>query len=480
MVAIVTVDPPVPLGPEIEAPARPLRSDGRPDLERPQRYDSDLLTPFPDHPVPAGARATTVPSRYYPQMPLSERNRRWQRLRTKMILEGVDALVFLGNDTYWDMGNANIRYVFGTAAKMGTVGLFLLDQDPVIYNAVPHMSQPFHPQASLQDWVNDIRIYRGPREVAGEIIDRGLATGRIGLVTFSSTIQPRTLLKTDYDAYTALLPNVEFVSFDAHLQELRVVKSEAEIDFMRQAGRIARSVLDSLVEGAVAGRSEAAVFADMVRTSIASGGEPNIFQLFTSGPVEHPDDEIWHMLHGADQPMSPTMRPLDDGDLVVVEWHTKYGGYMVHTEYTVHVGQKVPPALDRLFKVAVECLDASREALRPGVTMREAWEAIRRPAERAGVSWVELGWHAMGLASPEFPTVVYQPGYGSRSLNGHGIGDLVLEEGMTFGNNIDLYDQRWKSDVGIMYADFMVVRPGGAELLVNTPRELGIGGRPTR
>lgn len=51
---------------------------------------------------------------------------------------------------------------------------------------------------------------------------------------------------------------------------------------------------------------------------------------------------------------------------------------------------------------------------------------------------------------------------------------------MTFGNNIDLYDQRWKSDVGIMYADFMVVRPGGAELLVNTPRELGIGGRPTR
>jgi len=75
-------------------------------------------------------------------------------------------------------------------------------------------------------------------------------------------------------------------------------------------------------------------------------------------------------------------------------------------------------------------------------------------------------------------TAAEAPGFGSRTLNGHGIGDLLLEEGMTVGNNIDLHDRRWKSDVGVMFADFMVVRPGGAELLVNTPRELGIGGSP--
>ena len=45
--------------------------------------------------------------------------------------------------------------------------LFLLEDAPLLYNAVPHMSQPFHPQASLQEWVDDIRIYRGSREVAG-------------------------------------------------------------------------------------------------------------------------------------------------------------------------------------------------------------------------------------------------------------------------------------------------------------------------
>jgi hypothetical protein len=78
----------------------------------------------------------------------------------------------------------------------------------------------------------------------------------------------------------------------------------------------------------------------------------------------------------------------------------------------------------------------------------------------------------MGLASPEFPSIVYPPGYGRPNANGHRIADFILEEGMTFGNNIDLHDSRWKPDVGCMYADFMVVRPNRAECLIGVPREL--------
>jgi Xaa-Pro aminopeptidase len=110
------------------------------------------------------------------------------------------------------------------------------------------------------------------------------------------------------------------------------------------------------------------------------------------------------------------------------------------------------------------------------VTLGELLDAVRRPAAKAGLEWVELGFHAMGLASPEFPTVVYEPGFGVDTANGSKITDLQLEEGMTFGNNIDLFDPRWKPDVGCMLSDFMVVREGGAELLVGTPRTIGLGG----
>jgi Xaa-Pro aminopeptidase len=170
------------------------------------------------------------------------------------------------------------------------------------------------------------------------------------------------------------------------------------------------------------------------------------------------------------------MRPLADGDLIISEYHTKYGGYVCHTEYTVYMGKRAPDKLNDIWKVCIECLDISQEVMVPGMTLREAWERIRRPCEKAGYDFVELGWHGMGNGSPEFPTVIYPPGYGPKTLNGGGIGDFVFEEGMTFGNNIDINDPNWKFDVGCVLSDFMVVRPGKAELLVNVPRELGVVG----
>jgi len=96
----VTSTPLIENGPEIAAPARPLLPTGEPSPPSRGAIENGVVTPFPHHPVPEGARATTVPSRYFPQLPRSERDRRWDRLRKKMLLEGVDALIFLGNDIY--------------------------------------------------------------------------------------------------------------------------------------------------------------------------------------------------------------------------------------------------------------------------------------------------------------------------------------------------------------------------------------------
>jgi Xaa-Pro aminopeptidase len=57
-------------------------------------------------------------------------------------------------------------------------------------------------------------------------------------------------------------------------------------------------------------------------------------------------------------------------------------------------------------------------------------------------------------------------------MNGAKVGNLVLEEGMVLGNNIDLFNPRWKPDVGCVFGDMMVVRKGGAQKLVNVPLEM--------
>jgi Xaa-Pro aminopeptidase len=444
-------------------------------LERQRNAGPAPNGPFPEPArlPPPSARATRALREYVPHLSLAERDRRWSALREAMSRENLDALVLLGNDIFWGAGMANLHYLFQIDSQCGGKGLFCIDGEPAVWNSPPHMNRPTNYYALRQDWVSDIRIDVGLSHVVEEIAARGLERGRLGMVGFSSAIQTTTtLLHEDAEALRRLLPGATWVDATPLVQGLRVVKSEEEIGHLRRAGRIARMTLDAMAAASRPGVPEAEVYAEMIRTQIANGADPLVFNLFAAGPVDHPESELWHMLHGCEAPATPTLRPLAHGDLVVAEWHTKYGGYRCHTEYTVYVGDRAPDELRRLWEVGVECLEASETALVAGRTLREAWEIVREPARRHGVDWVELGFHAMGVASPEFPTVVYEEGYGAPTLNGTGIGDLVLEEGMTFGNNIDLHDSTWKVDVGIMLSDFMVVRPDRAECLVGTPREL--------
>jgi Xaa-Pro aminopeptidase len=430
------------------------------------------LFPPTKTPIPADAYATREPMRWVPSLSLAERDRRWDKARKKMLLANLDAFVFLGNDIYWGMGMANMRYMFQIDAQLGADALFPLTGTPVVWQGVPHTNRPTSMYLSVQEWITEVRSRGGMASIADEIRSHGLERSRIGLVGFSSTLQPSTLLHGQVEALKKLLPEVEFVDAGWIFEEMRIVKSEEEIGMLRQAGTIARKVIDAMIESARPGVPEAVVYADMIRAHLANGGEPNIFNLFASGPVEHGSRELWHLLHGCEQPLTPTMRPLASGDIIIAEWHTKFGGYRCHTEFTVYLGKNAPKELLNIWDVSVQCLEASKDALVAGRTIKEAVEMIRRPATRAGLDWVELGFHAMGTASPEFPTVVYADGYGHDKLNGHGIGDLVLEEGMTFGNNVDLHDSSWKPDVGCMLSDFMVVRPNKAECLVGTPLTL--------
>jgi Xaa-Pro aminopeptidase len=431
--------------------------------------------PFPPtaKPFPEGARATRELLKYVPQMSLSEKSRRWDKARKKMLMAGYDALLFLGNDIYWGMGLANLRYLLQIETQIGAIGLFPLSGDPVVWTAPAHMNRPTSMLLSIQEWVSDIRDATSWAVIAHELHERGLESAKIGLVGFSSTIQTTpTILYDDVISLQKVSPKAAFSDASWIIQEMRMVKSEEEIEMLRRAGRIARKVIDAMTHSAKPGATEAEVYAEMIRTQIANGGDPNIFNLLASGPVEHPPLELWHLLHGCEQPLVPTTRPLGVGDIIVAEWHTKYGGYRCHTEFTVYIGKKAPEELRRIWEVSVECLHVSKEALVSGRTIRDAVTMIRKPAEKAGLDFVELGFHAMGLASPEFPTVIYREGFGSNALNGRGIGDMVLEEGMAFGNNIDLHNSNWKPDVGCMLSDFMIVRPGKAECLIGTPTEL--------
>ena len=293
------------------------------------------------------------------------------------------------------------------------------------------------------------------------------------MVSFSSTIVTTpTLFHGDAVNYQKELPHCRFIEANWVLEQMRLIKSEEEIAMLAKAGDIGRKTTEALVAYSRPGITEAALYAELIKTQIANGAEPQIFQLLASGPVEHPTTELWHLLHGAEQPLVPSMRPIQNGDIVVTEFHSQYGGYLAATEFTVYVGEKAPPQLVEIHDACVEALQISLEVLRPGNTLRNAWESIRAAADKRKLDFVELGFHGHGLGSPEFPTVVYRPGFGPSSMNGDHIGHLMFEENMVFGNNIDIFNPNWKPDVGCMFGDMVVVCKGGAQRLVNVPLEL--------
>ena len=115
-------------------------------------------------------------------------------------------------------------------------------------------------------------------------------------------------------------------------------------------------------------------------------------------------------------------------------------------------------------------MERVQEAMKPGATFGEVLEAEREPCVRAGMDYIELGFHQHGLASAGPLSGSYKPGAGR--FSGESIKDLKVRENMVFGTNIDIHDPNWKKDVGWMFGDTLHVTKDGSRCLVNSPRNI--------
>jgi Xaa-Pro aminopeptidase len=245
-----------------------------------------------------------------------------------------------------------------------------------------------------------------------------------------------------------------------------MIKSGEELDFLRRAGAIARMKIDRLVELAQPGVTEAELWASMEYVGTVNGAEPATFNMFSSGPVVG-DERVQALLHGAEVPHTATQRVIGEGDLVICEFHTSYGGYLAGTEFSAFVGE-APPELVRIREVANDIVRSAKDMFVPGRTVGEIYRTWHKRVEDEGLDFIELGFHGHGLGSPEFPANVYREG-DHDGIGLSGIGDVRLREDMVFGLNCDLHDPSWRRDVGIMLGDMVRVAPDGAEYFCDVP-----------
>ena len=263
----------------------------------------------------------------------------------------------------------------------------------------------------------------------------------------------------------------------AHLHEMRLRKSEREIELMRRAAAITTEAHLSAMRLASHGVHEYELDAELLHVFRKHGSErPAYESIVGSGP----NATILHYRAGS--------RTMNDGELVLIDAGCEYEYYASDVTRTFPVNGRFSPEQRALYGVVLAAQKSAVEAVRPGVTLEE----IHRGAVRS----MTEGLVEIGLLHGAIDTLIeekkYEPFYMHRTshwlgMDVHDVGRyyvggehralepgfvLTVEPGLYVAEDAEGIDERWRG-IGIRIEDDVVVTATGHEVLTAAvPKEV--------
>jgi Xaa-Pro aminopeptidase len=320
-----------------------------------------------------------------PTFSLSERERRWGRLREEMCKAGLDALISLPNEGHWDQFGADTRYITQIGGTQTEVGAVLPLEGEV--TAVVRGANELEWWGLAQDWVTDIRPSR--RSYGDPVIERlkEIRAEHVGVIGLSGLVRaPEGVVPWGtFEKIRQALPQVKFDNATDLVQEVRSLKSAEEIAFIEKAAEIIGKALDVLIVHTKVGVRENELIAEMLREVVRLGGEPITMMLFGTGGPEVP----WAQ-------RVFTTRQLKPGDLINTEVEAKYAGYIAQALQPISLGPK-PKELEKIFDVTKIIFDKMLNFLKPGITFGDVARFYQEEVQSAGYEPDGALMHGRGL-----------------------------------------------------------------------------------
>lgn len=296
-------------------------------------------------------------------------------------------------------------------------------------------------------WLDDVRtvwthddqveqVVRVVREL-GDYADRPI---KLGVNLSSYHFRPVFAL-----GLKEALPEAELVDVSPVLDELRLVKSPAEVDYLRRAAHIADLGVTAGINAIREGVTDREVLAEIQHAVFLNGGE------FPAYPTLV---DARGTLHG-----TPIGKILRSGDTVYCEVSGVVRRYHCNISRTIVVGE--PSAeVRKLYGVVKDALDRATEALRPGALVGDIVELVAE----CQAGYERNTWGRFGFSME----IAYPPIWigGLSLMKGD---DHVLEPGMVITMEPGL---SYADGQTMMIGNNVLVTEHGPEILNNVPSDL--------
>jgi Xaa-Pro dipeptidase len=265
-------------------------------------------------------------------------------------------------------------------------------------------------------------------------------TGTIGVI-------PRRLRLLELSYLEGACPELELIPSQNIMSKLRMVKSPDEVHLMSEAVRIAECALASIIQRIQPGITEKQLASYLVSRLLHEGSDPELpfFPIVAFGE------------NSANPHATPTDRPLKDGELVLIDFGARYGGYVSDITRTFAMSDP-NPELEQIAKFVFDANTAGRAAVKPGIPTSEVDLAARNVIEKAGYGeyFFHRTGHGIGKEGHEEP---YISSYDQ----------TIMEPGMTFTIEPGIY---LSGRGGVRIEDNVLVTEDGCQSITGFPREL--------
>ncbi len=377
---------------------------------------------------------------HFPETEFAARRAAAVRMLQARKLDGL--LMFRQESMYYLTGYDTFGYVYFQCLFLGADGRVML------LTRAPDLRQAQHTSD-----IKDIRIWvDGPEanpavELREHLKGFGLANKRLGVEweAYGLTARNGFRVQAAFDGFATLDDASDLVS------RLRLVKSPAELNYVRRAAELADLALDEAHRLAAPGVSEGEILAAMQSVIIRNDGDDPANEFIIGSGM---DALLCRYKTGR--------RTLTAQDQLTLEFAGVYRHYHSCLMRTIPIGHAAKKQVE-MHKVAVDALEACKAALKPGRPIGEVFDAHAKVLDESGYRAHRMNATGYSLGA------VFAPNWMDWPMFFHGNPEPAAP-GQVYFIHLIIFDS--DSGLAMTSGQTVVVTDKGCDVLSRRPTDL--------